>query len=130
MMTRHNTTSHTRQDVMAMTDKEIYDLMAGCDSEPADFDDCTRCFAFLVSQWRHEPDPETKKLMEELLPGSTQGDANQLVRVMVTFTHEVEVITDSSKTEKEIRQLALNHLMEREWEIDDADITGWYYDLD
>jgi hypothetical protein len=46
----------SRSEILNMTAGELLDLMAECDEEPADFNGCKPCFAYLVAQHREKPD--------------------------------------------------------------------------
>lgn len=46
----------TRAGIWAMPTDELYNMMAECHAEPADWNGCFACFAFLVYQYRDDPE--------------------------------------------------------------------------
>lgn len=52
-----------KAEILALSDAEVCELMDECSEEPADFEGCQPCFAYLVYQTRQDPDDKELQAM-------------------------------------------------------------------
>jgi len=129
----------SKAEVEALSNTELDDFMGFCDAEPADFENCLACFAYLVSQYRDSPkDRELRKLMranggslDSLVTETTAKDRlwfifGQFNEDYEFFALDKDVIRGfNSKAEAEFRCAELNAERDRfdsEWVV--IEVTG------